>query len=138
LVPFGLGLRAYIPVGESVELFLGASGAVAVFESGGGLPARLRIDTGLQWYLAGAEKGFFVGAEGAWAGWSEVPWLGGTNVGGGPMIGTTADVQSLPLTVGLSAGVMLHHYYDDYNGSAGGDGFQVLPQTGVTFRYRKP
>lgn len=140
-VPAGLGLRAHLPVGGSVELAVGASGAVGWFASPAAptgvdarsAPYRVRADLGVDKVLVEADtRRLFVGVQAAAAYWTRTPTLGGTNLGFGPHIGMEQGMQAFDLIV--RAGLLAHQYQPghyrspDLLGRGGGDSAQVLPQ----------
>ncbi len=126
--PMGMGLRAIATVSPHVEAFLGGSVSVAVFAFDSA-PLRFRGEAGVLYYPSGAGKGFFVGAQGTGALWTETPILGGSNLAVGPTVGGAAPLGDEGAALFVGVGVLGHFYVDEYNSFIDqGDGFQALPQ----------
>lgn len=144
-IPAGLGLNAHVPVGRSMELTAGASGAVGWFESEGNTsvgdetaaPYRVRVDLGVDKVLVeAATRRLFVGVHAAGAYWTRMPTMGGNNVAFGPRVGIEQGFNALDVIV--SGGLMAHQYepgnyqtLDLMGTGKQGDSAQVLPQFDV-------
>ena len=135
-VPFGAQFRYHAPAGRFGSVMLGAGAALAVFDTGGTTPVRLRGEVGYDYYLGERYNSFFFGGRAIGSYWTAPPIIGGSNVGAGPVFGRRMAVGKRGATISV-AGTVQVRYYDSialFESSATlNDGIQLWPGFDLEF-----
>ena len=133
LLPLGLQGRVHLATGKYTAVQVGVGAAMAVFDTGGETPIRLRAELGADYYFGQRYDSFFAGVRTQVSYWTAPPAVfGGTNGSGGVVLGRRYAIGNDGATVGIAGGALVKKYAN-FTAFDGSDGIQALPTFEIDF-----